>query len=176
VLSIVLGGCGGSAPTPLRKTAGTNVFTSKRYDYSVEVQAGWFTPDRFAEETKGEWDGVLYPLDPGVDTFADAQGQPRLSVAARDVKSGWALQRWTKQVAAGVPTPCGRAEKRGQRKVGGEMAMVLSYHCTDGYYVILATALHHGQGFAIGWASPEGSEKKDSAVFQRALESLTFPD
>ncbi len=175
VLPIALGGCGATSAAPKRQAAVTKVFSSTRYPYKVEVPAGWFTPDRFAEETKGEWDGVLYPLDPGVDTFADAQGQHRLSIAAREMEPGFGLRRWTNQVARGVPAPCGRPEARGKREVGGEKAVVLSYHCSDGYYVILVTAVHEGSGFAVGWASPEGSEKKDGALFERVLASLTLP-
>ena len=176
MLAIALAGCAGSSAAPERKAAAPNVFASKRYGYRVAVPAGWFTPDRFAEDTKGDWDGVLYPLEPGVDTFADAGGQPRLSVAARRVPPGTGLQQWAAHIARGVPTPCGRPETRAGALVGAEHAVVQSYHCTDGCYVITATVLHKGRGFALGWASPEGSEKKDRAAFERVLGSLTFAD
>jgi hypothetical protein len=176
-------GCEGEAPHD-REEATTKAaqiqrqtsqrFTSRRYGYSVEVPADWLTPDRFAEETEGEWSGDLVPLDRGVDTFSDAQVQTRVFAAARPVERGTTVRMWAATVDEGIPSPCGEPETRDGRELGGARALALSYHCSDGYYVLIAAALDEGRGFAIGWASPEGFERRDRARFKQILDSLAF--
>lgn len=163
-----------SAPgTTATSSSEAKPYTSGRYGYTVEVPSDWLTPERFAEKTKGRWTGPLAPLDRGVDTFTDASVETRFFVAARRV-GGKSTEAWSSELARGTPTLCGEPERRERAEIAGRPAVVRTYHCDDGYLVLLAAFVADRRGFGIGFAAPEGSEAADRERFDEIVSSLAL--
>jgi len=136
-------------PAGARPTA---TFVSKLYGYSIVVPGAnsrWMTS--FATQ---RWVGTSIPGigDPELDTFSELKTGRTYLVAAQP--TGSSLKAWTTFVIAARPSVCVRPTSPRRATLGGEPAELVTWSCTDGYRVMVITALHAGKGYFMLQASP----------------------
>jgi hypothetical protein len=151
----------------------TATFVSKLYRYSIVLPGAtsrWSTT--FATQ---RWPGDAIPGigDPELDSFTDSKTGLTYLLAARP--AGSSLKAWAKSVIAARPSICIKPTSPKRATLAGEPAELVTWSCTDGYRVIVITALHAGRGYFMLQASPTTlSRTSDLPAFNAARQSFRF--
>lgn len=159
-------------PAAARPTA---TFVSKLYRYSIVLPGAtsrWSTS--FATQ---RWLDASIPGigDPQLDTFTELKTGRTYLLAARPTRSS--LEKWTKFVIAARPPVCVEPTSPKRATLAGEPAEVVTWSCTDGYRVIVITALHAGRGYFMLQASQttgSTSPTSDLPAFNAVRQSFRF--
>ena len=162
------------SPAAARPTA---TFVSKLYRYSIVLPGrtgNWLST--FATQ---RWRGDSIPGigDPQLDTFTDRTTGRTYLLAARP--TGSSLEKWANSVIAARPFDCVKPTSPKRATFAAEPAEVFRWSCTDGYRVIVITALHAGRGYFMLQASPTNgsrplSRASDLPAFNAARRSFRF--
>lgn len=157
------------APSTL---AGGTTFVSKRYGYSLRLPGGssrWLS----SLATENWSSGGIEHGSPGFDTFTDLRKGRIYFLAARAGRSS--LGRWTAFVVSARPAVCGAPRSLPRSTLAGEQARVLMWSCSDGYRVIVTTALHAHRGYVMLVASQTTlSRASDLRAARAARRSFRF--
>lgn len=156
--------------TPARPTA--TVF-SRLYGYSIVLPGAtgrWST--RFA--TQRWFEGWIPGIgDPQLDTFIEPKTGRTLLLAARP--TGSSLEKWARFVIAARPAVCVKPTAPKSATLAGGPAEMITWSCTDGYRVIVVTALHAGRGYFMLLASPTSlARSSDLPTFTATRRSFRF--
>jgi hypothetical protein len=157
-------------PAAARPTAR---FVSKLYRYSIVLPGAtsrWSTS--FATQ---RWLDASIPGigDPQLDTFIERKTGRTYLLAARP--TGSSLEKWAKFVIAARPPVCVKPTSPKRATLAGEPAEMVTWSCTDGYRVIVITALHAGRGYFMLLASPTTlSRTSDLQAFNATRQSFRF--
>jgi len=152
-------------------------FVSKLYGYSIVLPGAtsrWSTS--FA--TRRWLDASIPGIgDPQLDSFTELKTGRTYLLAARP--TGSSLEKWTKFVVAARPSVCVRPTSPKRATLAGEPAEVVTWSCTDGYRVIVITALHAGKGYFMLQASPIFGSRplprtSELPAFKAARQSFRF--
>jgi hypothetical protein len=147
-------------------------FVSKLYRYSVVLPgatSSWTTS--FATQ---RWDGASIPGigDAQLDSFEGNTGRTYL-IAARPTRS--TLVAWAKSVVGARPSVCVKPTSLKRARLAGEPAEMVTWSCSDGYRVIVITALHAGRGYFMLQASPTSLPRtSDLPAFNATRQSFRF--
>jgi hypothetical protein len=89
-------------------------------------------------------------------------------------RSSTSLARWTAFVVSAHPSPpCGKVRFLPSSTLAGARARIHAVTCTDGYWVLGATALHARRGYLLLVASPSAlSRASDLRAFDAARRSF----
>jgi hypothetical protein len=151
----------------------TATFVSKLYRYSIVLPGAtnrWVPT--FATQ---RWPGGSIPGigDAQLDTFIDFKSDRTYLLAARP--TGSSLEKWAKSVIAARPSVCVKPTSPKRATLAGEPAEVVTWSCTDGFRVIVITALHAGRGYFMLQASPTGlARTSDLPAFNATRQSFRF--
>ena len=153
-------------------TPGTR-FVSKRYGYSIVLpgeRSRWLS----SLATVSWASGGIEHGSPSFDTFTDLRGGRIYFLAARASRSS--LQQWTAFIVSARPSPpCGAPQPLPSATLAGSPARVLTWSCTDGYRVLVTTALHARRGYVMLVASPTTlSRASGLRAFGAARRSFRF--
>ena len=157
-----------TAVTPVQQQE--NLFTSKRYGYSLALPHTWLM-----HETPGEWQPGAQPTpgESGVDGFVEQTSGRILVVAARPGSAGITLEAWSEDAAALTPQQC-HTDVSLPAKVGGESAQLWEIRCPDGAFVTKLAALHEGRGYVFVLVSETKSDSADREFFANVMRSFKF--
>ena len=165
-----------------------HLFTSERFDYSVEYPAGWITKDR-----PGEW-ADFDPLDPnrtgGIDAFAGYVNNRNLTIGigARELSGEETLTSWVETAKSLIKSGVSRGVcyegiendpvSEEEIVLDGEPAILLQYECPDAHdsFGLVALSVHNQKGYWITWISPQGHAGADRAEFTGVLSTFSFTD
>jgi hypothetical protein len=168
--ALLVGASGAAAAAPTTK------FVSKRYGYSIVLPGSsshWSPTFASIGWSSGEIPGAG---DPALDTYTDLRRGGYFLIAARQVPAGETLEKWTAVVLSARPPVCtGPRPKRLKSTLDRTPALVVTWSCTDGYWVIAITALHSGRGYFMLLASQTNlSRASDQRAFDAARRSFRF--
>ena len=129
----------------------------------------------------GEWNEGVSPARrvAGFDTFQTPGGGPWIVIGRRPVSDGASLDQWVEHMrktrTISYPSSvCVSPETRSVASLGGEAAIVLSFHCPVDGPLALATqvlTMHRGSGYA-AMCYDEDPPRGALTEFQRACLSL----
>ena len=160
-----------SAPAAARTTA---TFVSKLYRYSIVLpgpRSRWSATLATQRWADSSLPGIG---DPQLDTFDDGKTGRTYLLAARPTMSS--LAKWTKFVIAARPSVCGKPNRPTKTTVGGASAEVVRWTCSDGYRVVVGTAVRARRGYFLLVASPTDVPwTSDVRAFDAARRSFRFP-
>ena len=132
-------------------------------------------------EIDGEWaSGVaLVPRNvPGTDIFTECCDTfARVVVGSQLLAETTTLDDWTAanaQLLSEQFSACGGPETTEETTLGGEMAKLLTIHCTDGYFLLRVSTLHDGRGYLAAWRSSTGNEASDRATLEDFVSTFAF--
>lgn len=159
-------------------------FVSYRYGYSITLPTGWDGNKALEDLKPGQIPG---PQDESVDRYepgpgckegqcgTDSAATVTLFVGAAPTEAGLDeySRTFPKELAQRFP-PCGKPTSRENSTVDGEPAVLMSWSCSDGYFVMNLLSIHAGMGFIIGWVGTEGTEKQQRETFEAALSTFAF--
>jgi hypothetical protein len=178
------------SPTPgATATIGPIEFRSDRYEYSLQLPAGWYVWG----EAPGEWTPrEIGYIGAGTDAFEeDYAGRGTeinfpgitygLYVSAAEVTSDMTLDAWTNRLAESMfyGSSCQGDPERETSMVGGEPAQMLTYDrtdCTHDHHVFVVGVLHGGRGYDIFWLAKQGESDARRADFESMLETFKLLD
>jgi hypothetical protein len=148
-------------------------FVSKLYRYSIDLPGATSRWSPTFATYRWLSDSLPGIRDPRLDTFTDRKTGRTYLLAARP--TGSSLEKWTKFVVAVRPSICGKPKSPTRATLAGEPAEVVTWSCTDGYRVIVITALHAGRGYFMLLASPTAlSRTSDLPAFNATRQSFRF--
>jgi hypothetical protein len=161
----------------LAAAAPTTKFVSKRYGYSIVLPGS--SSDWSANFASSTWSSDEIPSrnDLRLDTLADLRRGGLYLIAARRPPAGKTLEKWTDFVVSARPSECAlRGPKQLLKStLDGTPALVVTWSCPEGYWVIVITALHAGRGYFVLLASPTNlSRASDQRRFDAARRSFRF--
>ena len=144
-------------------------FQSTRYAYSLLLPLGWN-----AQPAGGSWGGALTPGSPGVDTFKELDSGRVLTGAA--LATGLKRAGWHARVLRTARLNCAGRLVGGTRllRFGGADATLTAFHCADGAYFTVVTAVHARRGYAFGWLSHGPKADSDRVELEGILDSVEF--
>lgn len=169
LVALLLVALAAAAPT-------TKFVVSKRYGYSIVLPGS--SSQWLVNFASSGWSGEIPGFgDPALDTFQNLRRGGAFLIAARRPPAGETLEKWTAFVVSARPSVC--AGQRPKRLLKSTLdrtpALVVTWSCTDGYWVIAITALHAGRGYFMLLASPTNiSHASDQRAFDAARRSFRF--
>ena len=175
---VLIVGCGEAGePSDGNRDAGgaepaSRTFSSER-GYSLTVPAEWQVQEATGTLPKGEVPG---PGDPRTDHFV-GQGGQTLLVGVQPVGGDDSIRSYAEgfaqRLSAKFP-PCGQPKRRQARELDEVPAVLLEFHCTDGYLALNLLALHERRAFIIAQVTPSGTEQADRKRFEDITDSFRF--
>jgi hypothetical protein len=133
-------------------SAGSNIFASRLYGYSLGVPPGWRTRPANSAWLTGGWEGRC-PSD--WDCFSRLSGEPTLATAAASVAADLTLDQWRMRMQVGLPAVCIDAAQVSATTLGGAPAQTWTTTCEDeGLHATKVVALHAGRGYVVLFVSP----------------------
>jgi hypothetical protein len=188
LLALVVAGANVFFPPPpqVGPPESTRVFFSSRYQYRLELQAGWTV--RLATRNLATLETPWVDSD-GVDVYEPSPTSPiSIIVAGVPLEPGTTLDAWaestTRAICAGTLTRLGpsetwspEADEQGTLEglvIDGEPALLHTYPICFSYFHQWAVVKHGDRAFHIVWLGVRDTRAEARATFLHILDSFEF--
>ncbi|HEY8987391.1 MAG TPA: hypothetical protein VIM39_00120 [Candidatus Limnocylindrales bacterium] len=154
-------------------SAGSNIFASRLYGYSLVVPPGW---QKQPADSSWLTVGLEGRCPSDWDCFTGSSGEPTLAAAAASVGADLTLDQWRSLMQVSLSEGCIDSAQQTATTLGGEPAQTWTTTCEgEGLHSTKVVALHAGRGYTFLFASPIGiGLETDRATLSSILTTLRF--